>query len=180
MVYFKQKIIVCAKWMNNRDPYKRGNWGVAEGYMLYVDVHITTINQLSIRGLSWTTPIVIAFTWCVTLKKVPGTIFRIERSSHDTPYCSVPVSTQKNSASHFLSFSTRLHDFFPVKFDSNKVSMLRAFDKYHHLHCQIIRIVWSICGQFFGIYRMFVPPNNWSAQSHETCFNNQFPFWLYI
>ena len=49
------------------------------------------------------------------VEKVPGTSSKKECSSHDTQCCSVPVSTWEYSASHFLiSFSTRLHNIFPV------------------------------------------------------------------
>ena len=37
----------------------------------------------------------------------------IEQRAHDTPYFNVPVSTCKYSIAHFLSFSTRLHNFPP-------------------------------------------------------------------
>ena len=55
----------------------------------------------SARGSSLESPIVIAFTLCVVLIK-----YLVHCS---VAVCSVLVSTRKDSASHFLSFSTRLH-----------------------------------------------------------------------
>ena len=45
------------------------------------------------------------------MKKVPGTFKKKEQAAQYTVLC-IPVSTRKNSAAHFLTFSTRLHDFF--------------------------------------------------------------------
>jgi hypothetical protein len=70
---------------------------------------------ISTSGSSLIIPIAIAFLMR-HFEKVPSTFFKKERSSHDTPSCSVPVSTWKYSKSHFLiGFSTRLsciHGFF--------------------------------------------------------------------
>ena len=57
------------------------------------------------------TAIAIAFTWCALLEKVPGTLKKRALAAQYT-VLSVPVSTRKNSKSHFLTFSTRLHNLF--------------------------------------------------------------------
>ena len=105
---------------SRREPYKRGYRGIDNCIYFtinrrrtHVDIYITIINRFQPEGWPQKFPIVIAFAWCVALKKVPCCTFyyvesKKEHARNDTPCCSVPVSTRKCASSQCLSFSTRL------------------------------------------------------------------------
>ena len=74
---------------------------------------------ISTWGMTSTIPIAIAFTWCVALKKVPGT-FKKKSAAPWYTLCTAPVNTRKYSNLKTLSFSTRLH---------KKIHVIKVMDR---------------------------------------------------
>ena len=77
-----------------------------------VDVHITTINWFQLAGRPWSFLLQQLLSFDVSRWKKclvhHSVVSKREHSCHHTTCYSIPVSTWKYSASHFLIFNTRL------------------------------------------------------------------------
>ena len=135
---------------SRREPYKSGYRGIDNSIYFtinrrstHVDIYITIINRFQPEGRPQNQkfPIVIAFAWCVALKKVPCKFYvesKKEHARNATPCCSVPLITRKYASSQCLSFSTRLvPKFSPVihLFEKEKKEkILKTKSKSKHSH----------------------------------------------